>query len=77
MELMEAVANAAIRHGGDGRGKDGLVGYILLLQRTEPKTFNMLTGVAQRWQNFKASFDQEFSKYAPSCPDTPRMLPAA
>jgi hypothetical protein len=25
--LMEAVVNAAIRHGSDGHGKDGLVGY--------------------------------------------------
>jgi hypothetical protein len=49
-DLMEAVVNAAIRHGSDRHGKDGLVGYMLLLQRTEPRTFNMLTGVAQRWQ---------------------------
>jgi hypothetical protein len=49
-DLMEAVINAAVRHGGDGHGQDGLVGYMLLLQVTEPKTFNMLTGVAQRWQ---------------------------
>jgi hypothetical protein len=49
-DLMEAVVNAAIRHGSDGHGKDGLVGYMLLLERTEPRTFNMLTGVAQRWQ---------------------------
>jgi hypothetical protein len=47
---MEAVVNAAIRHGSDGHGKDGLVGYMLLLERTEPRTFNMLTGIAQRWQ---------------------------
>ena len=49
-DLMEAVINAAVRHGGDGHGQDGLVGYMLLLQVTEPKAFNMLTGVAQRWQ---------------------------
>jgi hypothetical protein len=49
-DLMEAVVNAAIRHGSDGRGKNGLVGYMLLLERTEPKTFDMLTGVVQRWQ---------------------------
>jgi hypothetical protein len=28
-ELMEAIINAAIRHGSDGHGKDGLVGYML------------------------------------------------
>ena len=49
-DLIEAVINAAVRHGGDGHGQDGLVGFMLLLQVTEPKTFNMLTGVAQRWQ---------------------------
>jgi hypothetical protein len=48
--LMEAVVNAAIRHGNDGHGKDGFVGYRFLLQRTEPTIFNMLMGVAQRWQ---------------------------
>jgi hypothetical protein len=39
-DLMEAVFNAAIRHGSDGHGKDGLPGYMLLLQRTEPGTFD-------------------------------------
>jgi hypothetical protein len=31
--IVEAVINAAIRHGSDGRGKDGLLGYMLMLER--------------------------------------------
>jgi hypothetical protein len=46
----EAVINAARRHGSDGRGKDGLLGYLLLLERIEPPTFDTLTRMAQRWQ---------------------------
>jgi hypothetical protein len=49
-ELMEATINAAIRHGSDGHGKDGLVGYMLVLQRTEFKTFVRLMELAQQWQ---------------------------
>jgi hypothetical protein len=49
-DMTEAVINAAVRHGNDGHGRDGLMGYLLLLQDTEPKTFSMLMDVAQRWQ---------------------------
>jgi hypothetical protein len=49
-ELMEAIINAAIRHGSDGHGKDGLVGYMLVLERTKFKTFVRLMELAQQWQ---------------------------
>jgi hypothetical protein len=50
-QVMEATINAAIRHGSDGHGKDGLVGYMLVLQRTTPsKTFIRLMEMAQQWQ---------------------------
>jgi hypothetical protein len=49
-ELTEAIVNAAIRHGSDGHGKDGLVGYMLVLERTEFKTFVRLMELAQQWQ---------------------------
>ena len=41
-ELREAILNAAIRHGADGNGEDGLEGYMFLLARTDRKTFGML-----------------------------------
>jgi hypothetical protein len=46
--LMEATINAAIRHGSDRHGKDGLLGYMLVLQRTTSKTFVRL--MALQWQ---------------------------
>jgi hypothetical protein len=49
-DLMEAVINAAIRHGSDGHGQDGLMGYMLLLQAKEPKIFRTMTVLAQQWQ---------------------------
>jgi hypothetical protein len=49
-ELMEATINAAIRHGSDRHGKDGLLGYMLVLQRTKFKTFVRLMELAQQWQ---------------------------
>jgi hypothetical protein len=48
--ITEAVINAAIRRGGDGRGKGGLGGYLLMLERIEPQTFDMMMRMAQRWQ---------------------------
>jgi hypothetical protein len=45
---MEATINAAIRHGSDRHGKDGLLGYMLVLQRTTSKTFVRL--MALQWQ---------------------------
>jgi hypothetical protein len=48
--ITQAVINAAIRHGSDGRGKDGLQGYFLLLERMDPPIFDMLTRTAQWWQ---------------------------
>jgi hypothetical protein len=49
-ELMEAIINAAIRHGSDRHGKDGLLGYMLVLQRTKSKTFVRLMELALQWQ---------------------------
>jgi hypothetical protein len=49
-ELMEATINAAIRHGSDRHGKDGLLGYMLVLQRTKFRTFVRLMELAQQWQ---------------------------
>jgi hypothetical protein len=49
-DLVEAVINAAVRHGSDRHGRDGLTGYMGLLQVNEPKTFKLLTDVAQRWE---------------------------
>jgi hypothetical protein len=48
--INQAIIKAAIRHGRDGHGKDGLRGYMMLLERADPVTFNMLMRVAQRWQ---------------------------
>ena len=41
-ELKDAILNAAIRHGADGKGKDGLDGYMLMLAREERKIFGTL-----------------------------------
>jgi len=48
--ITEALVKAATRHGGDGRGKAGLLGYLLMLERSEPQTFHMLMRMAQQWQ---------------------------
>jgi hypothetical protein len=48
--ITEAVINAAIRHGSDGRGKDGLVGYFVMLDPVDPQLLAMFLGIAQRWQ---------------------------
>ena len=37
-------------HPSDGHGKDALVGYMLVLQRTKFKTFVRLMELAQQWQ---------------------------
>jgi hypothetical protein len=47
---VKAIIDAAIRHGSDGHGKDGLVGYMLVLERTKFKTFVTLMELAQQWQ---------------------------
>jgi hypothetical protein len=49
-QVMEATINAAIRHGSDGHGKDGMVGYMLVLERTKLKTFVRLMEMALQWQ---------------------------
>jgi hypothetical protein len=41
---------AAIRYGSDGHGENGLAGYVVLLERTEPKISDRLIGLAQLWQ---------------------------
>ena len=43
-DLREAIILAAEQFGEDGRGRDGLVGYLRRLARTEPKSFAMLLG---------------------------------
>jgi len=43
-DLSEATILAAEQTGEDGRGRDGLVGYLRRLARTEPKSFAMLLG---------------------------------
>jgi len=40
--LKEAILSAAVRHGEDGKGKDGLEGYMLMLARQEKKIFGVL-----------------------------------
>jgi hypothetical protein len=49
-DLTEAVIKAAIRHGSDGHGENGLAGYVVQLERTEPKISDRLIGLAQLWQ---------------------------
>jgi hypothetical protein len=49
-DLTQALINAAIRHGSDGHGENGLAGYVVLLERTEPKIFDGLIGLVQLWQ---------------------------
>lgn len=42
--LKDAILYAAQLVGSDGRGTDGLVGYLVALATREPKTFGMLLG---------------------------------
>jgi len=42
--LKEAILAAAERTGGDGKGKDGLMGYCSFLAVNEPKAFAQLLG---------------------------------
>jgi hypothetical protein len=42
--LKEAILNAATDVGEDGEGKEGLVGYLRVLAKTEPKAFSSLLG---------------------------------
>ncbi len=41
-ELKTAILRAAYRLGSDGRGKDGVVGYLTRIAKNDPKTFVML-----------------------------------
>jgi len=42
--LREAIMEAAKNVGRDGKGKDGLVGYLVMLAKDEPKAFAGLLG---------------------------------
>jgi hypothetical protein len=59
----EAVINAAIRHGSDGRGRSGLTGFMLMVERTDPQLFAMFLGMAQRWQAKHPSKSPEPDKH--------------
>jgi hypothetical protein len=43
-ELKEAIFAACKKHGSDGEGSDGLLGYMFMLARDEPKTMGALLG---------------------------------
>jgi hypothetical protein len=43
-DLKEAIIDAAVRHGSDGKGKGGLVGYLQFLATNYPKPFSSLLG---------------------------------
>ena len=40
--LKDAILIAATRVGEDGKGRDGLVGYLMMIARREPKSMSML-----------------------------------
>jgi hypothetical protein len=42
VKLKEAILEAAERSGRDGKGKDGAVGYLVWLSRTEPAVFGRM-----------------------------------
>lgn len=42
--LKEAILLAATQVGSDGKGKDGLTGYLVLLAKHQPKSFASLLG---------------------------------
>jgi hypothetical protein len=69
-DLLEAVVNAAIRHGSDGHGKDGLMGYMLAPERTAPTIYNRLMEIAQRWQVKNPSQSNRPDQHEP-CPEEP------
>lgn len=48
--LREAVVEAAEKVGEDGKGKDGAVGYLVMLAKKEPKSFAGLLGRAMPLQ---------------------------
>ena len=48
--LREAVVEAAEKVGEDGKGKDGAVGYLVMLAKSEPKAFASLLGRAMPLQ---------------------------
>ena len=55
--------NAAARLGSDGRGRDGLEGYMMMLARREPKTFAMLLRAVLPMQlnaDFNAQLNQPY-----------------
>lgn len=43
-ELKSAILEAAEKHGSDGKGRDGIVGYLFRLAKIEPKAFSALLG---------------------------------
>jgi hypothetical protein len=58
-DLTEAVINAATRHGSDGYGENGLAGYVVQLERTDPKFFDRLIGLAQLWHAMRPKQPEE------------------
>lgn len=44
LDLKHCITEAAVRHGFDGKGKDGLVGYCQFLAAKHPKVFAGLLG---------------------------------
>jgi hypothetical protein len=42
--VAEAILFVATQHGEDGKGKDGLVGYLSRIARTHPRSFAALLG---------------------------------
>ena len=47
-EMVDAIITAGEMRGADGRGKDGLDGYMLTMARTDPRRFGTLLGWALR-----------------------------
>jgi hypothetical protein len=43
-DIKEGIIDAAVAHGFDGKGKDGLVGYLRMLAARYPKAFSSLLG---------------------------------
>lgn len=43
-DLKKGIIEAAVKRGSDGKGKDGLVGYLFWLARLEPRSFASLLG---------------------------------
>ena len=55
-ELKQAIINGAIRHGEDGKGRNGLEGYMYFLASKDHKVFGMLLRAVLPME-VKASFD--------------------